>query len=98
MRRSLSEPFRDFAWTSGLAGYSFGLTAPTSTRASHRWIRRAIQKPTQPSSATRSAPRVHPERRSELQAAVVLEATVNAKQQRAPAKVASLCCCKFAAG
>jgi hypothetical protein len=25
MRRSLSEPFRDFAWTSGLAGYSFGL-------------------------------------------------------------------------
>ena len=27
MRRSRSEPFRDFAWTSGLAGYSFGLAA-----------------------------------------------------------------------
>ena len=73
-------------------GYgSSGLAAPTSTRASHRWIRRAIQKPTQPSSATRSARAFTQNAAPLLQAAVVLEATVNAKQQRAPANSPRCC-------
>jgi hypothetical protein len=55
-----------------------------STPASHRWIRPVDQKRPQPRPATGSAGAFSQSAAPPLQAAVVLEATANTKQQSAP--------------